>query len=558
MPVLPSGRYVGIMSERARFHAARQKLRVTEKTPHHLLYPLIDILVEKPNRERGTSSAYGFSGYTLANMNWIGQWPEADRNVFLEWIRQPAQVQLIEQARRRLLVEKGMPRERSYAYPQHLYSVLRQRIEALPMQRAKARQWQRTLLNMKREGIRREELDWSGVLEFLSQQSEVVTIDKTVVLNAIDFSAIQPHLSNELECERSCRLQLMEVAEKMAAYRLQLAGLPVSERDIGVLRYSSSEPAYRIGIIWKNGRAMWTGGEPRWFILGQYSQAIAHPEDKRRILFSSREEAIEVAELHAVRNHRLRCSLTYKAQYEYMSLHGGDDYREWLVTLPDYQHSHFNGHFYERNILLHIRSKVRHTQDGKHVLFIEELQSDWQLASLRYGSRCGVPRAPFRKEWASLAMKLMLLHVVEKGLDGLAWANADVHELRYDRLLTPLRRLYDKELPCLAKRLSAPWKGEVCSGLFATRSPWLHAARSKASWKVEGGAGKFVTRARYNKEQAEALIARHSKQVTLKLPMLLLPDEMRQHIAAHGLPLFGERHSNIRPPPLIPADTVEK
>jgi len=546
------------MSERARFHAARQKLRVTEKTPHHHLYPLIDILVEKPNRERGTSSAYGFSGYTLANLNWIGQWSVADRNAFFEWIRQPAQVQLIEQARRRLLAEKGMPRERSYAYPQQLYSVLRQRVEALPMQRAKACQWQRTLLNMKREGIRREELDWSGVLDFLSQQPEEIVIDKTLILGAIDFSAIQPRLCNELECERSCRLPLKEVAEKMAAYRMQLAGLPVSEQDIGVVRYSSDDPAYRIGVIWKNGRAMSAGNGQRWFILGQYSQAVAHPENKRHILFASKQEAIDAAELHALRNHRLRCNITYKAQYEYMSLNGGEDYREWLVTLPDYQHSHFNGHFYERNILLHIRSKIRHTQDGKRVLFIEEVQSDWQQASLRYGSRGGVPRAPFRKEWASLAMKLMLLHVVEKGFDGLAWANADVHELRYDRSLTPLRRLYDNELPRIAKRLASPWKGEIGSGQFATRSPWLHAARTKECWKVEGGAGKFVTRARYNKEQAQELIARHSKKVTLEMPMLLLPEGMRQHIATHGLPLFGESHCVIEPLSMAPSDTGNK
>lgn len=533
------------MSERARFHAARQKLRISDKTPHHHLYPLIDILVEKPAGESGVSTAYGFSGYTLASMNWIGQWDEADRNAFLEWIRQPAQVQLIELARRRLLAENGLPRARSYAYPQRLYSLLRQRLESLPMKRATARQWQRTLLNLKREGVRREELDWSGALTFLAQQSSELLVDKAHLLEAIDFSAIQPRLSNELECERSCRLPLREVAQKLAAYQLQLSGLPTGERDIGVVRYCSSEPSYRIGVIWQDGRAMPYAERSRWFVLGQYGQAIAHPEDKRRLLFASKQEAIDVAEMHAVRNRRLRCSLRYRSQYEYMSLDGGDDYREWLVTLPEYQHSHFNGHFFERNILLHIRSKVRFTQDGRRVLFIEEVQSDWQHASLRYGSRCGVPRAPFRKEWATLAMKLMLLHVVEKGFDGLAWANADVHELRYDQKLTPLRRLYDEELPRLLTRLAHPWYGKIEEGMFATRSPWLHAARSKESWRVEGGAGRFVTRARYNKEQAQALIARHSKRVTLALPMLLLPQGMRNHIARNGLPLFGELQPSV-------------
>ncbi|MFO7594322.1 MAG: hypothetical protein R6X15_09805 [Pseudomonadota bacterium] len=541
MPVLPSGRYVGIMSERARYHAGRQKLRITEKTPHHHLYPLIDILVEQPHNDVVSGSGYGFSGYTLADINWIGLWPEADRTVFLNWIREPAQVQLIEQARRRLLAEKTLPKERTYVYPQRLYSLLRHRLESFPQQRAPARQWQRTLLNLRGKGIRREELNWSGVMDFLSQQSPDVVIDKSALMAAIDFSPIQPRLCNELECERSCRLLLQETARKMAAYQLQLAGLPVGDRDVGVVRYHNSGANYRIGVIWPDGHALEATDRPSWFVLGPYSQAIALPEGKQQILFETKQEAVQAAELHALRNHRLRCNLAYRSQYEYMSLHGGEDYREWLVTLPDYHHSHFNGHFFERNILLHIRTKVRRADSGERVLFIEELQSDWQQASLRYGSRGGVPRPPFRKEWVSLALKLMLMHVVEKGLDGIAWAGADVHEQRYDRVLTPLRRLYDEELPRILNRLVRPWQTQVGTGHFATRQPWLHASRRKESWKVEGGSGKFSTRARYNKEQALALIERHSKALILEQPMLLLPEGMRRHIAEHGLPLFGER-----------------
>jgi hypothetical protein len=379
-------------------------------------------------------------------------------------------------------------------------------------------------------------------MDFLAQQSPHVAIEKSVLVEAIDFTAIQPRLCNELECERSCQMLLQEVAQKMAAFKLQLAGLPASDRDVGVVRYYSSEANYRIGVIWPDGQALKASDRPCWFVLGPYGQAIALPESKQQTLFASKQEAVQAAELHALRNHRLRCSLSYRAQYEYMSLQGGEDYREWLVTLPDYQHSHFNGHFYERNILLHIRSKVRETNAGERVLFIEELQSDWQQASLRYGSRGGIPRPPFRKEWASLAIKLMLMHVVEKGLKGIAWASADVHEQRYDRVLTPLHRLYDEELPRILTRLAKPWNVTVETGQFNTRHPWLHAARSKDSWKVEGGDGKFATRARYNKEQAMAVIARHSKMVNLSLPMLRVPEAMRRHIAEHGLPLFGEQH----------------
>lgn len=548
MPVLPSGRVVGIMSERARFHAARLKLRVTDSTPHHQLYPLVDILLEQTRDANAASQSYGFSGYTLADLNWINQWEERDRRFFLSWIRETSQVRTIEQARCRLLVEKAIPREQVHAYPARLYSQLKRRIEVMPMRRASALQWQRTLLNMKREGVRREELDWSGVIDFLARQPKDVAIDKAVVLGAIDFSAIQPRLSNELECDHGCHLPLREVAKKLAAYQLKLAGYPVGEMDVGVVRYCTTSPKYCIGRIWPGGRALCGAEAQRWFVLGPYGQALGHPDDRARTFFVSLQEAQQVANQHAVQSHRLRCDLTYRARYEYMSLHGGEDYREWLVTLPDYHRSHFTGHFYERNILLHIRSKVRQASDGSRVLFIEELQSDWHQAAARYGLRGGVPLAPFRREWASLALKLMLLHVVETGLDGIAWADAAVHELRYDKVLTPLRRLYDEELPGMLNRLAKPWQVQVERGRFDTRSPWLHAVRSKDSWKVEGGAGKFVTRARYNKHEALALIERHSKAVTLSLPMLRLPEGMRRHITEHGLPLFGEQLENVSSP----------
>lgn len=58
---LPSGRTVGIMSERSRMHASCLKLRVSDKTPHHQLYPLIDILIETSDG----SAPFGFSDHTL-------------------------------------------------------------------------------------------------------------------------------------------------------------------------------------------------------------------------------------------------------------------------------------------------------------------------------------------------------------------------------------------------------------------------------------------------------------------------------------------------------------
>lgn len=541
MTVLPSGRVVGIMPERARLHAARLKLRVTESTPHHQLYPLIDVLVDPRDHSHTSARPTSFSGYTLADRNWLNQWEAPDRRFFLEWIRERSQIATIEQARRRLLLEKAIPKGEVFPYPLRLYSLLHRRIAALSMRRASVGQWKRTLLNMKRDGLRREELDWSGLIGFLSQRPQEAMVARDELLAAIDISTLRPRLSNELEAGCGCCLPFNEVASRLPIHQLQMADYPVADQDIGVVRYRSATSSYRVGILWPEGRALHGVARQKWFVLGPYGRAIVDPGERSRRFFGSAGEALAVANQHAMQSHRLRPSQTFTRHYEYMSLDGGSEYREWLVTLPDYHDSYFSSHFNERNILLHIRSKLRTTRDGCRVLFIEEIQSDWHQAIARYGRHSGIPLAPFRREWATLALKLMLMHVVAEGLDGLAWSDAKVHELRYDKLMTPLRRLYDEELPRSLNQLAKGWQTEVGRGAFLTRRPWLHATRSKASWKVTGGEGSFSTRARYSQQEAMALIVRHSKEVTLELPLFRLPEGMRQHIAEHGLPLFGEQ-----------------
>ena len=129
---------------------------------------------------------------------------------------------------------------------------------------------------------------------------------------------------------------------------------------------------------------------------------------------------------------------------------------------------------------------------------------------------------------------------IQERLNGLAWTDAAVHELRYGRAMPALRRFYDGALPKALTRLARPWGGAVERAPFLTRSPWLQAIRDKSAWRIEGAPG-FRTRARYSKAEAMAVIERHSKAVVLDLPVFRPPDALRAHITEHGLPLFGDR-----------------
>ncbi|MBK8127320.1 MAG: hypothetical protein IPK56_11670 [Elusimicrobia bacterium] len=128
-------------------------------------------------------------------------------------------------------------------------------------------------------------------------------------------------------------------------------------------------------------------------------------------------------------------------------------------------------HFDEPNILAHVRMNDRTTADGKKVLFIEEVQSDWHQKGREEGyqdkkrldllddklkrdgklsseeqaeyrrltdlesfsaSKGGVPNAPFKKTWHELALKRMLRWAVDNGYDGIAWTTGEQQAERYD------------------------------------------------------------------------------------------------------------------------------
>jgi hypothetical protein len=140
-----------------------------------------------------------------------------------------------------------------------------------------------------------------------------------------------------------------------------------------------------------------------------------------------------------------------------------------------------SSHFDEPNILAHARFNERTDADGKRVLFIEELQSDWHQKGRKEGYKLtgakmwdvvtssgtslgnfrteadalevarmntaggaevrliqrddvirGVPDAPFKATWHELAFKRMVRWAAEHGFDRVAWTPGDVQAERYD------------------------------------------------------------------------------------------------------------------------------
>lgn len=141
--------------------------------------------------------------------------------------------------------------------------------------------------------------------------------------------------------------------------------------------------------------------------------------------------------------------------------------------VPGFHSSHWD----EANVLAHIRFDERTDADGKRVLFVQELQSDWGQKgkkegfstsdyevrgrdgvigkfatreeadafakkyhketgkNISMGKSQGLPTAPFvtdTKAWLSLGLKRVISYAAEHGFDKIAWANGDQNAGHYD------------------------------------------------------------------------------------------------------------------------------
>lgn len=233
-------------------------------------------------------------------------------------------------------------------------------------------------------------------------------------------------------------------------------------------------------------------------------------------------------------------------RYQHISLAGGEDYREWLLSLPDYAMSYFSPHYTERNILLHIRSKTRYDENGRKLLFLEEVQSDWHQRTIKnHNNRSFVskPPAPFKTDWVSLALKLMLIHAAKNDYDALSWASGDIQASHYHREIVSVKRLYDQTIPQLLSKLSRHWQVTTEQTAVETELSNLSISRHKDKWQVTDRTEKEKDIIVDTQAEAMAIVRQHSQPAMLNVPMFKLPKQMAAHIMEKGLPLFGEQYA---------------
>jgi len=556
MLLLASGRAVDLSTQRAKFHALRLHGPAVD-AEHRALYGLVDVIVRHRD-EHGvprcgwTEYDYVYSGYTLGDIQLADDWSDKEKSELFSWAQKDTQRTYIETARRRLLDHQQQLSVKHSSSPQYLYSSLLKRLQALPMQAASAAHWLATINNMQQSGLRQEEITWSGLQTFLTKQIQQLKDDaltKQQLIDAIDFNNIRLQLSTEQIWGTNGGLAFREVAQRMPHQAVYRAALKLDDSCHCILRYVDDTYNYRVGVVKTLGYEHHMALNKYWFALDPYGRAIINDEqankDDQILYYTNSEAAKAAADKHARDCLGLRCGAKFNSRFDYLSLYGGHHYREWIVSLTDYQRLFFGAHHFDHNVLLHIRTTTRHDVNGDKLLFIEEVQSDWhqngQLKGYDNSYWGKVANAPFKKEWPALAMKLMLIHASQNGFDGIAWAAGKIQETRYSKNLHAIKRRYDVDIPKALNRLGKTFNCCVESTEINTRDPWLNLVKSKNKWRVSDGSGKFETRDKYHsREQAMTVLHRHCKAIELPVSVYLINDALREHIVDRGLPLFGE------------------
>lgn len=265
---------------------------------------------------------------------------------------------------------------------------------------ASGKQWAAFLNNLTSKGVSRNELYWSGVVDWAAAQEKATKED---VISFIEGNGVV-------------------VRESVLAMDPPPPGVSVkfpNEKTVVVeyedLRSSGSDLADVASTL--ADKAI------------KKAQSMAEGDSQQRLYdLSSRlygwAEKIE--------------GFGSGAKFFKHSIKSGENYREILLTVPqrllDAKESGgpFRGkHWTQANVVAHIRANDRVDAEGKRTLFVQEIQSDWAQGARKRGfgkAEGQVPIGPYvtaTENWTALALKRVLHIAAEGGYDKLAINRAE-------------------------------------------------------------------------------------------------------------------------------------
>lgn len=397
--------------------------------------------------------------------------------------------------------------------------------------------------------FKREEFEWSGLQDLLNT-NEVVTREQV------------------LEFVQNGGVQIEE---------LLLTGRPGAEpRGIDWHRVREAYAADRITSLM--GTQVFTEAEAR---QSAYSQAGAFIEELRRgdagRLRNMTQEQLAAFGLPENAVQLVQEAAPKEPIYSQYTLPGGQNYRELLFKLPIREQelgvnvpasNYIGPHWQEPNVLAHARLTDRIDSEGRRVLFVEEIQSDWlqsgrtrgfvdqplgdavraefietpehpnragfwrlfdandaihseltadlaetegaaiEYANFREPVDMRVPDAPFKKTWPQLVLKRLLRMAAEGGYDYIALTDGQTIQESVGGVEEGQSYFYDTFLPSQLKKLSREAVREIILTRASEFAPYIEGndADGYTVYRPAGGSARRIGGIYETKQEAEERI----------------------------------------------------
>lgn len=239
------------------------------------------------------------------------------------------------------------------------YSALERTVAESKTTKASAAQWKATLA--KTPGLKKEELEWTGVLDWLDGQDAPVTRDALLDFVRANGVRVEETVKGGEGTADEIQQQLLPLIEERDRIIQELSREPEgSDRAEAIVnRLEELYPLIRDlqfnALEQSSGRP---GGNTRWF-----SSTLPGGENYRELLL--RLPSVADTAQDAMRE---KYGINWRRDAP------ADEVARW-----DRQHSaeFRSSHWDEPNVFAHVRFKERTDADGKRTLAIEEVQSDW-------------------------------------------------------------------------------------------------------------------------------------------------------------------------------------
>lgn len=415
-------------------------------------------------------------------------------------------------------------------------SALADRIRKKGPGRATAGEWLRFVLAGCEQGISLDEIKFSQIAVSLqARHAATDVLTRQQVLGEVAIAPLLPRLQMTVDESFKPSDNWGETASLIPAAqyrRRRLLGTWPESRY--VVRYRHRSLGWSIALARQSD--LFVTGDRFWVVLDPRGvRAVDQPLHG----FGTARDAMTHAASLLLRQFTRPGRARHAPRWERFSLAGLGAYNELLVTLPNWSGNfssrvHFPG---VRNLLVHLRTNVAKASDGRRVLFLDEVQSDWHamLATREKpaGSRddFSPAGAPFARDWPLLALKFALWWASRQGLDGVAWSTPDLHLQRW-RHSSPPTEVYRTGLPLAAAKLARVLPLLVSSVALQRRRVRPTDAQR---WQVLDAKGSPACRAFDTQEQALRFADLTGAVGQPVLPVVWIADAL----PFSRMPLFG-------------------